>query len=146
MARVDPLVSVSFFVDVGDVFKGTFRGCSGLGSGSEVIEYITSGAGGTTHVYKIPGVTRWTNIVLKRGVTDSMDVWAWRKQVEDGKVDEARKNGSIIMYDQTITEVARWNFENGWPSKVSGPALKSDSNEFGVEELVVVHEGITRES
>ena len=144
-ARVDPLVSVSFFVDVGDVFKGTFRGCTGLGSGSEVIEYITSGAGGTTHVYKIPGVTRWTNIVLKRGVTDSMDVWSWRKQVEDGKVDEARKNGSIIMYDQTNTEVARWNFENGWPVKISGPNLDAGTNEIAIEELEIAHERLVRE-
>lgn len=143
--RVDPLVSVSFYVEVQGVFTGTFRGCTGLGSQSEVIENLAAGAGGVTHIYKIPGVTRWTNIVLKRGVTDSMDVWAWRKQVEDGKVSEARKNGSIIMYDQTNTEVARWNFENGWPSKISGPNLDASTNEIAIEELEIAHEKLVRE-
>jgi phage tail-like protein len=143
--RVDPLVSVSFYVEVQGVFTGTFRGCTGLGSQSEVIENLAAGAGGVTHIYKIPGVTRWTNIVLKRGVTDSMDVWAWRKQVEEGKVNEARKNGSIIMYDQTNTEVARWNFENGWPSKISGPNLDASTNEIAIEELEIAHEKLVRE-
>jgi phage tail-like protein len=143
--RVDPLVSVSFFVEVQGVFTGTFRGCTGLGSQSEVIENLAAGAGGVTHIYKIPGVTRWTNIVLKRGVTDSMDVWAWRKQVEEGKVNEARKNGSIIMYDQTNTEVARWNFENGWPAKISGPNLDASTNEIAIEELEIAHEKLVRE-
>ncbi len=143
--RVDPLVSVSFFVEVQGVFTGTFRGCTGLGSQSEVIENLAAGAGGVTRIYKIPGVTRWTNICLKRGVTDSMDVWAWRKQVEEGKVNEARKNGSIIMYDQTNTEVARWNFENGWPVKISGPNLDAGTNEIAIEELEIAHERLVRE-
>jgi phage tail-like protein len=144
-ARVDPLVSVSFYVEVQGVFTGTFRGCTGLGSQSEIIENLAAGAGGVTRIYKIPGVTRWTNIVLKRGVTDSMDVWAWRKQVEEGKVNEARKNGSIIMYDQTNTEVARWNFENGWPAKISGPNLDASTNEIAIEELEIAHEKLVRE-
>jgi len=143
--RVDPLVSVSFYVEVQGVFTGTFKGCTGLGSQSEVIENLAAGAGGVTRIYKIPGVTRWTNIVLKRGVTDSMDVWAWRKQVEEGKVNEARKNGSIIMYDQTNTEVARWNFENGWPAKISGPNLDASTNEIAIEELEIAHEKLVRE-
>ena len=143
--RVDPLVSVSFYVEVQGVFTGTFRGCTGLGSQSEVIENLAAGAGGVTRIYKIPGVTRWTNINLKRGVTDSMDVWAWRKQVEEGKVNEARKNGSIIMYDQTNTEVARWNFENGWPAKISGPNLDASTNEIAIEELEIAHEKLVRE-
>ena len=142
--RVDPLVSVSFYVDVGDVFKGTFRSCSGLGSKSETIEYVAAGLKGATHVYKIPGAPKWSNIVLKRGVTDSMDVWDWRKQVEDGKVDEARRDGSIVMYDQTNTELARWNFINGWPAAVSGPNMDASTNEIAVEELEIAHEQLVR--
>jgi phage tail-like protein len=42
--------------------------------------------------------------------------------------------------------VAQWDFENGWPMKVTGPELKADSNAYGVEELTIVHEGIRRVS
>jgi phage tail-like protein len=64
--------------------------------------------------------------------------------VEDGKVDSARRDGSVIMFDQTLKEVARWNFERGWPMKVTGPQPKADSNEIGVEELTIAHEYIRR--
>jgi phage tail-like protein len=75
-----------------------------------------------------------------------MDIWEWRKQVEDGDVESARRDGSIIMYDQQLQPVARWNFERAWPSKVSGPSVKSDSNEIGIEELTIAHEYIERAS
>jgi phage tail-like protein len=54
-------------------------------------------------------------------------------------------NGSIVMYDQSLKEMARWNFLSGWPSKISGPTPKADSNEIGIEELTIVHEYIKRE-
>ena len=60
-------------------------------------------------------------------------------------MDGARRDGSIVMYDQQLEEVARWNFERAWPLKVSGPSMKSDSNEFGIEELVITHEGLYRD-
>ena len=65
--------------------------------------------------------------------------------VVQGQVDDARRNGSIVMFNQSLEEVARWNFENAWPLKVSGPSMKADSNEFGIEELVLTHEGLYRE-
>ncbi|KAB2860401.1 MAG: phage tail protein, partial [Anaerolineae bacterium] len=92
----------------------------------------------------VPGRLKWGDVTLKRGITANMDFWDWRKMVEDGNVTSARKDGSIIMYDQEGTEVARWNFEKGWPSKISGPSVKSDSNEIGIEELTIVHEYIAR--
>jgi phage tail-like protein len=93
---------------------------------------------------KLPGRLKWDNITLKRGITSSMDLWNWRKQVEDGDVESARADGSIVMYDANLNEVARWNFERAWPIKISGPQPKSDSNEIGVEELQMAHEYITR--
>jgi phage tail-like protein len=66
--------------------------------------------------------------------------------VEDGKVKDARRNGSIIMYDQELKEQARWNFLQAWPSKISGPTPKAEGNEISLEELTLVHEYITRAS
>lgn len=140
----DPLVAFNFMIEVQDQIKGFFTECSGLGSTTEVTEHLVVGKNGQQVVKKVPGRLKWDDIVLKRGVTSSMDIWDWRKMVEEGKVLEARKNGSIVMLDQTGTEVARWNFERGWPSKVSGPQPKSDGNDISVEELTIVHEYIVR--
>jgi phage tail-like protein len=141
----DPLVSFHFAVDIQGSVTGFFTECSGLGSETEIVEHKVV-KDGVEVVMKIPGRLKWENIVLKRGITSSMDIWTWRKQVETGDVAGARKDGSIVMFDQTLTEVARWNFVRGWPSKVTGPSVKSDSNEIGVEELTVTHEYIERVS
>ncbi|MBP6469957.1 MAG: phage tail protein, partial [Chloroflexi bacterium] len=92
----------------------------------------------------IPGRLKWENIVLKRGITSDMQIWDWRKLVEDGHVGDARSDGSVTMYDQALTAVARWEFKRAWPVKVTGPSVKSDSNEIGVEELTLAHEYISR--
>ena len=78
---------------------GAFRECTGLGSENEVVEYKASGPKGEYVIKKVPGRIKWNNITLKRGITRRMDMWKWRKLVEEGKIDEARKNGSMVMFD-----------------------------------------------
>ena len=143
--REDPLVGFHFAVDIQDVVTGYFTECSGLGSEHETIEHKVVTEKGQEVVLKLPGRLKWDNITLKRGITSSMDIWDWRETVVQGQVDDARRNGSIVMFNQSLEEVARWNFESAWPLKVSGPSMKADSNEFGIEELVLTHEGLYRE-
>jgi phage tail-like protein len=142
--RADPLTGFHYAVEIQGMVSGYFTECSGLGSEHEVIEHKIVDRKGKEVIQKLPGRLKWENISLKRGITDSMDIWDWRKTVEDGDVDSARANGSIVMFDQHLSEVARWNFENAWPVKVSGPQVKSDSNEIGIEELTIAHEGLWR--
>ncbi|MBK6324560.1 MAG: phage tail protein [Chloroflexi bacterium] len=142
--RTDPLVGFHFGVDIQGVITGYFTECSGLGSEHEAIEHKVVTEKGQEVVLKLPGRLKWENIVLKRGITGNMDVWDWRKQVEDGDVEGARRDGSIVMFDQKLAEVARWNFERAWPLKVTGPQPKADSNEIGIEELTIAHEYIAR--
>ncbi len=144
MAQEDPLVGFHFAVDIQGMITGFFTECSGLGSEHEVIEHKVVTEKGNEVVMKIPGRLKWENITLKRGITKNMDAWKWRKMVEDGKVDSARRDGSIVMYDQSLKEIARWNFERAWPLKISGPQPKADSNEIGIEEMVIAHEYIKR--
>jgi phage tail-like protein len=73
-------------------------------------------------------------------------MWQWRKLVEQGKIDEARKNGTITMYNQQGEPVARWNFINAWPSKLTGPSANASNNEVAIEELEITHEGYERVS
>jgi phage tail-like protein len=140
----DPLVGFHFSLDFGGVVAGYFTECSGIGSEHEIIEHKVINDKGQEIVMKIPGRLKWENIVLKRGITSSMDLWKWRKMVEDGDVDGARRDGSIIMFDQDLNPVARWDFNRAWPTKVSGPSPKADSNEIGVEEVTIAHEYIKR--
>src|SRR5215510_11354582 len=92
----DPLVSFHFVLDLGGKATGYFTECSGLGSEHEVIEHKVVDSRGKDLVQKLPGRMKWQDISLKRGITKEMDIWQWRKMVEDGDVEGARRNGSII--------------------------------------------------
>ena len=142
--REDPLVGFHFAVEIQGVVKGYLTECSGLGSEHQVIEHNVVTENGQEVVIKVPGRLKWENIVLKRGITSNMDIWDWRKMVEDGRVEEARHDGSVTMFDSKLNPVARWEFKRGWPVKVTGPQPKADSNEIGIEELTIAHEYITR--
>lgn len=143
-SREDPLLGFNFGIDVSGTVKGYFTEVNGLGSEHEIVEQKVVSEKGVEVILKIPGRLKWGDITLKRGITSNMDLWNWRKMVEDGNVKGARKNGSIVMFDRELKETARWNFTNAWPSKITGPAPKSDSNEFGIEELTITHEFIQR--
>ena len=143
--REDPLVAFKFGLEIEGKLAGYFQTVSGIGSESEVIEHkIVDDNTGETINQKIPGRLTWTDITLKRGVTSSIDVWEWRQEIVDGKVDDARTNCSIVAYNQANDEVARWNLESAWPSKVVGPEMDSGGTDLMVEEMTIVHEGLER--
>lgn len=139
----DPLVGFMFSLECAGMITGYFMEVSGVGSENEVVEHKVV-ANGHESVQKIPGRLKWTDITLKRGITDSFEVWDWRQMVVDGNIGKARKNATITMYDRDYKAAAKWDLINTWPSKVTGPSLKSDSNEFVVEEVTLVHEGMKR--
>lgn len=140
----DPLVGFAFAFEVQGKITGYFTEVDGLGSETEVVEQKYVNQKGVEVIRKVPGRLSWQEITLKRGITSNLDLWKWRKEVEDGKVKGARKNGSVTMFDQGGAVVAQWDFQQAWPSKVSGPSVSSESGDVGVEELTIVHEYIER--
>jgi phage tail-like protein len=142
----DPLVSLSFALEINGVLSGYFTEIAGLGSETQVVEMQHTLPDGKVVIRKVPGTEKWQDVTLKRGITSDMQLWEWRQQVVDGDIDGARSPGTITMYKTNGEAVARWNFANAWPSKITGPSLKSDDNSFGVEEIVMVHEGMWRDT
>ena len=141
----DPVVGFNFVVDLQGGATGYFTEVSGLGSETEVAEHkVISKDGKIGIVQQLPGRLKWESIVLKRGITADMDMWDWRQQVEEGKVEAARKNGTITMLANDYTPVAKWDFVRAWPSKMSGPSISSKSTDVSIEEMTLVHEGIKR--
>ena len=137
--RNDPFGRFNFRLEIEGVTQAGFSEVSGLSNETEVIEYREGGDKVNT-ARKLPGLTKYGNLVLKRGVTTDNSLWNWRKTVIDGAVE--RRSGSIILLDESRQEILRWNFFNGWPCKWEGPALKAKSNEVAIETLEIAHEGL----
>jgi phage tail-like protein len=140
----DLLTTFSFHVEFDGVDVGAYKEASGVESETEVIEYKEATKEGKMLIRKVPGAMKWSDITLKKRIDNSTDLWEWRKEVEQGDIDAARRNGSIVLYDSTHTEVARWNFEAGWPSKWKGADLNAGEDQIAVEEITITHEGLTR--
>ncbi len=84
------------------------------------------------------------NLVLKCGLTASMELFNWRKMVEQGKVNQVRRNISVVLLDEEGIEAARWNFTNAWPSKYKAPDLNAKGNDIAIETLEIVFENMQR--
>ncbi|HEY86253.1 MAG TPA: phage tail protein [Chloroflexi bacterium] len=141
-----PGTFISDIVDVGFPLTGYFSEVSGLEAEVGVIEYKTVTVFGERITQKIPGPPKWGDVVLKKGVTDDMSFWGWQEAIQKGMVLLSRANVSIFMYDIEGNAKAKWDLDKAWPSKISGPILNAGTNEIGVEEITLVHEGIRRVS
>jgi len=136
--------SFIFVLEVDSVEMGSFRKCSGIESETETIEYKEATKDGKMIIRKVPGAMKWADITMERRIDDSKSLWEWRKQVIEGDIDAARRHGSIVAKNSKMEEVARWNFEAGWPSKWTGADFDAGSNEVATEKVVITHEGLVR--
>jgi phage tail-like protein len=93
---------------------------------------------------KFPGQARWSNVTLKRGVDEQAQLWAWRQTILDGAIDANRRDVRIDVLDGTGASVVTYELARAWPCKYSAPGLNAGGNEILVEELELVHEGVTR--
>jgi phage tail-like protein len=139
-SRTDPFRAFNFLVEIDGITRAAFRECSGLDSSQNAIDYREGGD--KLSVRKLPGLNTFSNITLKWGITSDTELWDWRQKAAEGKVE--RKNGSIILLDETGAEKIRWNFSDGWPTKWTGPTYNATGNEVAIETIEIVHEGISR--
>ena len=134
------LLEISGVVDDTTTIVGGFKSVSGMDSETEVVEFKQ---GNDLVVRKKPGRTTYANIVLERGFTATDDLWDWRLNIEEGTID--RRSGSVIILDQDgSTEVARYNFYEGWPCKWYVPDMDSDSSGMAIEKIEIAVEKIER--
>ena len=139
----DALANYAFQIEVDGVTLAQFKEVSGLSAEIQVVEHKENKPGAIPVIKKLPGAQKWGDITLTRGKTNDASWWGWIKEVQEGKIDAARRNGSIVLYDYERGEQARFNFANGWPSKVSIGSLQAGGNDVAIEEMTIVHEGLT---
>jgi len=138
----DPFASFNFLLEIDGIVKAGFSEVTGLNSESNVIEYREGNEGITPR--KLPGLNKFGNVTLKRGVSPDVDMFNWHKDVMDGDIRRVT-SVSIVLRDEKQIEAVRWNLLNAWPVKWIGPDLKASASEIAIEALEITHEGITRQ-
>jgi phage tail-like protein len=141
-ARVDPFPKFNFLVSIDGVSTIGFSEVSGLTSDTNVMEYRegSDAINGMNTVRKLVGLVKFTNIVLKHGITTDKSLYTWRKTVLDGATQRA--NGSITLLDEGRNAVLSWNFFGGWCQKLETGPFDAKSSEVLIETCEIVHEGL----
>jgi phage tail-like protein len=138
VTRNDPYVAFNYLIEISGIRVGGFNEVSGLDAEIEPVNYRNGDEDFVAR--KLPGLKKFPNIVLKRGIIGDIDAFDWFRQGALGTVD--RREGAIILRDEQRNEVMRWKFIRGWACKYTGPSLKADSSAVAIESIEICHEGL----
>lgn len=138
-ARNDPARNFNFTVDLGGAsIQAAFSEVSGLGMEIIPIEYRTGAEDRT--VRKLPGLQKFSNIVLRRGIVADRAIWEWLNATAEG--DPTLADVTVSLLNHHREPAVTWGISSAWPCRWSGPTLDATSNAIALETLELCHEGI----
>ena len=113
------------------------------------------------------GLTKFSPVVLKRGVTSTDDLWFWFDGITNGTNYGKRLQGEIHVLDPKIPTAPKsaeesgqaeenekkkqrktlvvWKLSDVLPTRFKGPDLSSMANQVAIEEVTLVHQGLSME-
>ena len=133
-----PLPVFHFSVQWGGTRIG-FSEVTGLTQENQAIEY-RDGSFPEYSSIKMPGLRKFSNVTLKRGIIGDTALFSWLRATAQGSSDV--RNIAIILLDETHVPVMRWLLSRAWPSKWEAGALKATANEIAIETLTLICERI----
>jgi len=138
-----PLPKFHFRVEWGGAKIG-FSEVSGLSVETDVVEYRSSESP-EYHKIKMPGMQKFGNITLKRGIFQGdNDFYKWWQTVALNTIE--RRDVTISLLNENHEPVVVWKIKNAWPSKVQSTDLKSDDNGVAIETIELAHEGLVMQN
>jgi phage tail-like protein len=141
--RHGPFRVARFLLEIDGVAKAGFTRCRVPDSSTAVVEYREGNDPPTTR--KLAGLNEYGSLELRYGVTtDAIELYEWRRLVEQGKVDEARRSIAVVLLDEEGSPAARWELRNAWPRRYAAPTLDAGRSAVAIETLEVVCEGLRR--
>ena len=149
----DPLIAMNFFLEIDGEVVSILASVSGLDIEMEVASTQQVGKDGKSQTIKtLAGRNKVGDLSLVRMAphdVTSDKLWGWFHDIRNKGIQltdrtNNRKTGSIVLYDSTHKEVARFNFTNAWPSKISTDQLSVDSNDPVKETITLTIETLER--
>jgi phage tail-like protein len=137
--RSDPFRAFNFVVEIGGVVSAGFSEVSGLQTEVEVFDYREGGR--NEYLHRFAGPTKYTsNLVLKRGLSDSGRLWDWYVSSMQGTI--VRRQVSVLLLDGDRSVAWRWDFVDAYPVKWIGPDLRASTGAIAFEAIEFAHRGL----
>lgn len=143
-----PTVS-AFLIEVDGKEIGIFREVSGLEVSFKAEDIKEGGQNG--YVHKVPTRMEWTDITLKRGVTNSNQLFEWLQKCSgegfaSGGNKVQRLTGAITALDYNGKRLRAWKLRDVMPVKWKGPDFTTGESKALEEQLVITHHGFAVET
>ena len=142
MPRQDPYRNFRFRVEIDGIATAGFSEVLIGPTTTDVIDYREGGD--PLHVRKLPGLTKFGNVTLKRGMTNSLDLYKWYQAISFGQLSGNRRQVVIVVQDESGADQARFVVSEAWPMKYDPSDLNGKGNEVFIELLELANEGIER--
>lgn len=140
---MSPIKNFRFRLEVDGLDVAGFSEVTGFDATVDVIEY-RNGDDPLATPMKAPGLTKYSNITLKWGVTDSLELYNWIQDIINGTIE--KKTVTITALDDLGEAGASWQLREAWPVKYTAPDFNGLGSEVAMESLELAHEGLTRVS
>lgn len=144
--RVNPFTTNKFALQIdGYGGVGSVLEVSAPAMEAEVVELIQSTSGGQQVRIKSLGAQRAKSgkVTVKYALFKGDNVLKqWRKDVEDGKMNDARKNMTLFVYKTDGTLAFEINYKHCWASKFAIDTLSTKSNEVVTATVDIEYEEI----
>ncbi len=137
---MDASVGHSFGLEVDGVVIKQISEVTGLKMEQDVIELKENTSDGKYVIKKLPGRPKAGEVTFTRGLTADQSFEKWVKDSQFGKMADARKGGSVIVYDFEGTAIKRYKLTNAWPKSLEIGSLKAGDTSVLTEKLVVTYE------
>lgn len=143
------ILSNRFYVEIGGSVSASFSECSGLDVQVEKETYFEGGVNNQQRIFLKQ--TKFSDITLKRGMTDDLAFWEWLKMVfqlnqaagtSQGSSGSLRRNITILVFNQAGETMQAWTLIGAVPIGWKTPSLQADSNSVAIEELTLTFEGV----
>jgi len=141
--RKSPLLTFRYIVEIDGIVIAGFSEVSGLDQEIETEEFHE---GGVDFIHHLPKGIKNSNLVLKRGISDSNELRNWYndvvKAISFGSKIPKSSNISILILNAVGEDEVRFHIKSAYPVKWSGPRLSGSGSEVAIETLELVHEGL----
>jgi phage tail-like protein len=138
----DVVISIAGVTDRGTACGAAFSECDGLEMTLEP-KTIREGGRNTGPVHLAGGIS-YGQLTLKRGMTNSFDLWNWfEKMSQDGQTGY-RTSAVITMYGaKQSQQQAVFKLTGCLPLKLKAPALNAKEGLIAIEEMQIAYESLT---
>mgnify|MGYP003109002129 FL=1 len=133
-----PLVNFHFQVEWGGTKIG-FTEVTGLDMEYDVLEY-RHGASPEFSTQRLPGLRKFSNIVLKRGMhKDDNEFFEW---FDDFRQSNEKRDVTISLLNEEHEPTVVWKVRNTWPVSIQYSKLHATKTKVFIERMELAHEGI----